>query len=113
MALLTWHRLQLLRTTKKMKRRAFIRSTVLGVPSGGPRIRRNRVGPSCSPALPTFKTTFKGDQIAVPLSSFAESNLLIVRDMQVEYDMSAGKKSRQQNIQPCDLYEVLAPRQSL
>src|ERR1700712_5349344 len=48
---------------------------------------------SCSPALPTFKTTFKGNTINVPLLSFGESNLLIVRDMQVEFDVLLVKKS--------------------
>ena len=48
---------------------------------------------SCSPALPTYKTTFKGNVLNVPVTSFGESNLLIVRDMQVEFDILLVKKS--------------------
>jgi nitrite reductase/ring-hydroxylating ferredoxin subunit len=48
---------------------------------------------SCAPALPTFKTSFKGNKITVPTSSFVESNLLIVRDMQMDFDILVVKKS--------------------
>lgn len=50
---------------------------------------------SCSP-LPVYKTDLSKKIVNVPLSSFAESNLLIVRDMQVPYDILLVKKSEQE-----------------
>ena len=50
---------------------------------------------SCS-ALPIYKTSLGGKKVLVPLTSFAESNLLIVRDMQVSFDVLLVKKSEQE-----------------
>lgn len=47
---------------------------------------------SCAP-LPVYKTDLTIHKVEVPLSSFAESDLLIVRDMQVDYDILLVKKS--------------------
>ena len=50
----------------------------------------------CSPALPVFKTSLNKDIVNVPLSSFVESNLLILRDLQMSYDVLLVKKSEQE-----------------
>lgn len=47
---------------------------------------------SCA-SLPVYKTTLTSDTVTVPLTSFAASNLLVVRDMQVPYDILIVKKS--------------------
>ena len=47
---------------------------------------------SCS-SLPVYKTDLSKKQITVPLASFKESNVLIVRDMQVQYDILVVRKS--------------------
>ena len=47
---------------------------------------------SCSP-LPVYKTSLTNKRVNVPLTSFAESNLVIVRDLQVPYDVLVVKKS--------------------
>lgn len=47
---------------------------------------------SCSP-LPIFKASFNQHSVAVPLDSFAKSNLVLVRDNKIEYDILAVKKS--------------------
>jgi Rieske Fe-S protein len=47
---------------------------------------------SCS-SLPVFKTDLTRAKVDVPLTSFAESNLVVVRDMQVPYDVLLVKKS--------------------
>lgn len=47
---------------------------------------------SCS-SLPIYKTNLSKKTVDVPLTSFAESNLVIVRDMQVPYDVLLVKKS--------------------
>jgi Rieske Fe-S protein len=76
-----------------MKRREFIQSSCiscLGAVAMGVSLTELS---SCSPALATFKTTFKGNKVAVPASSFLTSNLLVVRDNQVEYDILLVKKS--------------------
>lgn len=47
---------------------------------------------SCS-SLPVFKTDLAKQTVDVPLSQFAESNLVVVRDMQTPYDILLVKKS--------------------
>ncbi len=47
---------------------------------------------SCS-SLPVFKTNLSGKTVSVPFTSFAESKLVVVRDMQVAYDILVVKKS--------------------
>lgn len=47
---------------------------------------------SCS-SLPVYKGKLDQKTVTVPLSSFAESNLVIVRDLQVQYDILLVKKS--------------------
>jgi len=47
---------------------------------------------SCS-SLPIYKTDLSKKQVDVPLTHFAESNLVIVRDVQVPYDILLVKKS--------------------
>jgi len=47
---------------------------------------------SCS-SLPIYKTNLNQKIVNVPLTSFGESTLLIVRDMQVQYDILLVKKS--------------------
>ncbi|MFZ6010997.1 MAG: ubiquinol-cytochrome c reductase iron-sulfur subunit [Bacteroidota bacterium] len=47
---------------------------------------------SCSP-FPVYKTALTSKSVSIPVSSFAESNLVIVRDMQVAYDILLVKKS--------------------
>lgn len=49
---------------------------------------------SCS-SLPIYKTNLSQKAVDVPLSNFAESNLVIVRDLQVPYDILLVKKSDQ------------------
>ena len=49
---------------------------------------------SCS-SLPIYKTDLRNATVTVPLSSFAESNLVIVRDLQVPFDILLVKKSDQ------------------
>lgn len=50
---------------------------------------------SCS-SLPIYKTDLTKKIVEVPLTSFAESNVVIVRDMQVPFDILAVKKSEQE-----------------
>lgn len=50
---------------------------------------------SCS-SLPIYKTNLTQKIVNVPLTSFAESALVIVRDMQVPYDVLVIKKSEQE-----------------
>lgn len=50
---------------------------------------------SCS-SLPIYKTDLSKKQVEVPLTNFAESNLVIVRDVQVPYDILLVKKSDQE-----------------
>jgi len=50
---------------------------------------------SCS-SLPVYKTNLSQKTVEVPLTSFAESNLVIVRDMQVPYDILLVKKSAEE-----------------
>lgn len=50
---------------------------------------------SCA-SLPIYKTNLTLKTVDVPLSSFAESTLVIVRDMQVPYDVLLVKKSEQE-----------------
>ena len=79
-----------------MERRSFIKSSCLlcaGVAALG--LTAVELS-SCAPALPTFKTSFTGNRVAVPVSSFVESNLLIVRDLQVEFDILLVKKSAEE-----------------
>jgi len=47
---------------------------------------------SCS-SLPIYKTDLSKKRVDVPLTNFAESNLVIVRDVQVPYDILLVKKS--------------------
>jgi Rieske Fe-S protein len=47
---------------------------------------------SCS-SLPVFKTDLSKATVEVPLTSFIESTLVIVRDMQVPFDILLVKKS--------------------
>jgi Rieske Fe-S protein len=47
---------------------------------------------SCS-SFPIYKTNLSQKIVSVPLSNFAESNLVILRDMQVAYDILLVKKS--------------------
>ena len=58
----------------------------------------------CSPALPVFKTSLNKDIVNVPLSSFVESNLLILRDLQMSYDVLLVKKSEQEFLDSCAEY---------
>ena len=76
-----------------MKRRDFLRSSCISC-VGAAALGVSLVElSSCSPALPTYKTSFKGNTIDVPVASFGESNLLIIRDMQVEFDILLVRKS--------------------
>ncbi len=50
---------------------------------------------SCS-SLPIYKTNLSQKTVNVPLTSFTESTLVIVRDMQVPYDVLVVKKSEQE-----------------
>lgn len=50
---------------------------------------------SCS-SLPIYKTNLNQKTVNVPLTNFAESNVVIVRDLQVPYDILLVKKSDQQ-----------------
>jgi Rieske Fe-S protein len=50
---------------------------------------------SCS-SLPIYKTNLSRALVEVPLSNFAESNVVIVRDLQVAYDILLVKKSEQE-----------------
>jgi Rieske Fe-S protein len=50
---------------------------------------------SCS-SFPIYKTNLSQKIVSVPLSNFAESNLVILRDMQVAYDILLVKKSESQ-----------------
>lgn len=50
---------------------------------------------SCS-SLPIYKTSLNQKLVTVPLTFFVESNLVIVRDMQVQYDILLIKKSEQE-----------------
>jgi Rieske Fe-S protein len=50
---------------------------------------------SCSP-LPVYKTDLSKKIVHVPLSNFVESNLLILRDLQVPFDILLVKKSEQE-----------------
>jgi Rieske Fe-S protein len=47
---------------------------------------------ACS-SLPVYKTNLAAKKVEVPLTSFAESNLVIVRDMQTPFDILVVKKS--------------------
>lgn len=47
---------------------------------------------SCS-SLPIYRTSLEDKTVAVPKSSFAESNLVIIRDLQVAFDVLLVKKS--------------------
>lgn len=47
---------------------------------------------ACS-SLPVYKTKLDQKTVDVPLTSFAESDLVVVRDMQVPYDILLVKKS--------------------
>jgi Rieske Fe-S protein len=47
---------------------------------------------SCS-SLPIYKTSLAQKKVDVPVTEFVESNLLIVRDMQVPFDILLVKKS--------------------
>jgi Rieske Fe-S protein len=47
---------------------------------------------SCS-SLPIYKTDLSQKLVSVPLSNFAESNVVIVRDLQMPYDILLVKKS--------------------
>lgn len=49
---------------------------------------------SCSP-LPVYKTNLSKNTVDVPLTSFAESDLVVVRDMQTPYDILLVKKPDQ------------------
>ena len=48
---------------------------------------------ACTPAFPIVKTKFSKGTVSVPLTSFAESNLVIVRDLDVEFDVLVVKKN--------------------
>jgi Rieske Fe-S protein len=50
---------------------------------------------SCS-SLPIYKTDLSQKKVTVPLTSFAESKLVIVRDLQVQYDVLLVKQSEQE-----------------
>ena len=79
-----------------MKRREFIiDSCKLCLSLGSIGIAMSQLT-SCAPALPVFKTSLNKDVVNVPLSSFAESNLLILRDLQMPYDVLLVKKSEQE-----------------
>ncbi|MEJ1239843.1 Rieske (2Fe-2S) protein [Chryseolinea sp. T2] len=47
---------------------------------------------ACS-SLPVYKTNLGAKTVNVPFTSFAESNLVIVRDMQTPFDILVVKKS--------------------
>lgn len=47
-------------------------------------------------SLPVYKTNLRDKKVLVPLTSFAESNLVIVRDLQVPFDVLVVKKSDQE-----------------
>jgi len=48
---------------------------------------------SCAPAFPVYKAKFDKGTIQVPLTSFETSNLVIVRDLQMDFDILLVKKS--------------------
>ena len=48
---------------------------------------------SCAPAFPVYKAKFDKGIIQVPLTSFETSNLVIVRDLQMDFDILLIKKS--------------------
>ncbi len=48
---------------------------------------------SCAPAFPVYKAKFGKGIIEVPVSSFETSNLVIVRDLQMDFDILLVKKS--------------------
>jgi cytochrome b6-f complex iron-sulfur subunit len=48
---------------------------------------------SCAPAFPVFKAKFDKGLIQVPVTSFETSNLIIVRDLQMDFDILLVKKS--------------------
>ncbi|PZR31312.1 MAG: hypothetical protein DI538_21215 [Azospira oryzae] len=77
-----------------ISRRQFIRSSCtacLGATATG--LVLSQIAASCAPALPVFKTKFNASTLEIPVSSFATSALLIVRDMQMTYDILVIKKS--------------------
>lgn len=57
---------------------------------------------SCSP-FPVYKTDLSKKTVAVPVSSFGESTMVIVRDMQVIYDVLLVRK-------PDGVYDALYMR---
>lgn len=81
-------------TSEGKTRREFLKdacTTCLGVSFLGISLSQLT---SCSP-FPVYKTDLSKKNVTVPLSSFGESNMVIVRDMQVIYDVLLVKKSDQ------------------
>lgn len=75
-----------------MKRREFIKDACTACLSTAVLGATLTQMSSCS-SLPVYKTNLSGQKVTVPLSSFGESNVVIVRDMQVPYDILVVKKS--------------------
>jgi Rieske Fe-S protein len=50
---------------------------------------------SCS-STQVYKSTIENGSIAVPVSTFGESNMLVVRNIKLEYDILLVKKSAQE-----------------
>ena len=70
-------------------RRTFLKDTCIACASG---TLLSFTFSSCS-SLPVFKTDLAKKTVDVPLTQFAESNLVVVRDMQSPYDILLVKKS--------------------
>lgn len=51
---------------------------------------------SCAPAFPVYKAKFDKGAIQVPITSFETSNLVIVRDLQMDFDILLVKKSTEE-----------------
>lgn len=47
-------------------------------------------------SFPVYKTNLSQQTVDIPLTSFSESNLVVVRDMQMAYDVLLVKKSEQE-----------------
>lgn len=78
-----------------MDRKEFIKFSCTGCLLGAAAL----VIPSlngCSTNYPLFKTEVKNNQVALPISSFEKSNILLVRPKGWQYDIAVHKKSNSQ-----------------